>query len=153
MHWDGSMDDMLRAGLSVFLRRLMSGINRFSKESGLSTTQLAALFQIERQPACGVSDLGAKLGISRPATSQLLERLVQQGLASRTVAPQDRRLKRIMLTTKGQRVLRDSVRVHQSWLEDVAGRLTPGERKLVLKALNTLTEKAEQLEPAVNLDC
>jgi DNA-binding MarR family transcriptional regulator len=152
MQSDEPLVDTLRTGLRVFMRRSMSDVIRFSKESGLSTSQLIALFQIDRQPACGVSDLGDKLGISHAASSQLLDRLVHQGLASRSEDPHDRRLKHIILTAKGRRVLHASLRAHQSWLEDVAGRLTLGERKQVLKTLKTFIEKAEQLEPAVNPD-
>ena len=92
-----------------------------------------------------MSDLGDRLGISHVASSHLLDRLVHQGLASRSEDPHDRRLKHIILTAKGRRVLHDSLRAQQSWLEDVAGRLTPGERKQVLKALKPSSKKPSNL--------
>lgn len=116
-----------------------------SKQSGLSMSQMGALFSI-RKGCGGVSEMGENMGISSAAASQMLERLVQQGLILRSEDPVDRRSKKLVLTEKGTQVLRESVRRRQEWLNVLADSLTPAEQEEVTAALTILVEKAEQLE-------
>jgi DNA-binding MarR family transcriptional regulator len=136
----------LRAGLEVFMRHSMRNVIRFSKESGLSVSQIGALFRIDRKEACGVSDIGDDLGMTSAAASQMLDRLVHQNLILRSEDQHDRRLKQIVLTAKGRQVLQASLQAGQSWLSDLANALTAAEKKQVLAALHILIEKANQLE-------
>ena len=91
--------------IEVFMRRSMSNFILYSKESGLSMSQIGALFQI-RRGASGVSDIGDDLGVTSAAASQMLERLVQQQLILRSEDPHDRRVKQIVLTEKGRQISR-----------------------------------------------
>ena len=77
-----------------------------SRESGLSMSQISALFHIHQADGSGVTDLGDHLGVTSAAASQMLERLVQQELILRTEDPDDRRVKQMVLTEKGARVSR-----------------------------------------------
>ena len=137
---------LLHRWVEVFMHRSMRGFILYAKEHGLSMPQIGALFHIHRQGAAGVSDLGLDLGITSAAASQMLERLVQQGLAFRSEDPHDRRVRQITLTEKGLRVLHESLRARQGWLDDLAGRLTPGEQEQVVTTLKILIEKTTQLE-------
>ena len=74
---------------------------RYSKEQGWSMSQIGALMIIHRKGTTAVSDIGDELGISNPAASQMIDRLVQDGLVLRTEHPDDRRVKQIKLTEKG----------------------------------------------------
>jgi DNA-binding MarR family transcriptional regulator len=146
MQSDKELIDALQAGLHVFMHRSMRNVIRFAKESGLSMSQMGALFHIDRQGACGVSDIGDDLGISHAASSQMLERLVQQELITRSEDPHDRRLKHIVLTDKGSALLHDSLQARQSWLTDLANSLDDDEKQQVLAALTLLLAKARQLD-------
>jgi DNA-binding MarR family transcriptional regulator len=136
----------LQKWIEAFMRRSMRGFILYSKESGLSMSQLGALFHMYREGTSGVSDLGDDLGITSAAASQMLERLVQQELVVRSEDPHDRRVKQITLTDKGRRVLQESIRARQGWLDDLPRVLSPGEQEQIVAALNILIEKANQLE-------
>jgi DNA-binding MarR family transcriptional regulator len=69
--------------------------------------QLAAL-ELVRQPST-VSAIAAHIGLSRPATSQLIDKLVKKGLVGRSEGPTDRRERRVLITKKGEALL-DRVR-------------------------------------------
>ena len=135
----------LQSWIDVFMRRSMRNLLLFTKASGLSMSQLGALFHILKGTS-GVSDIGDDLGISSAAASQMLERLVQQGLISRTEDPRDRRVKQIVLTDKGQQVLQGSLQAGKGWLDELADSLSPAEQEQVAAALNILIAKAAQLE-------
>jgi DNA-binding MarR family transcriptional regulator len=141
----------LREWIEVFMRRSMQNFLLFSKESGLSMSQIGALFRIHKGTG-GVSDLGDELGVTSAAASQLLERLVQQDLILRSEDPRDRRVKQIVLTDKGRRTLEQSLNARQGWLVNLASTLSPAEKEQVAAALKLLIDKANQLEEYSKLE-
>ena len=131
--------------IEVFMRRSMHNFICYSKEKGLSMSQIGALFHIFRGKS-SVSDIGDNLGVTSAAASQMLERLVQQGLILRKEDPNDRRVRQIVLTDKGRQILQESLAARQGWLESLARTLSDNEREQITAALNILIEKANQLE-------
>jgi DNA-binding MarR family transcriptional regulator len=117
----------------------------YSKENGLSMSQIGALFQIYHGKS-NVSGLGEGLGITHAAASQMLDRLVQQKLILRTEDPQDRRVKQLVLTDKGCRIMQESVRARQGWLDDLVSRLSAGQKEQIAAAVKILIEKTNQLD-------
>jgi DNA-binding MarR family transcriptional regulator len=69
-------------------------------ETGLTLPQVLTLFKLHDQSPQCVSSIAAVLHLSQPATSQLLDRLVQEGLVDRTEDPGDRRRKRLAITPR-----------------------------------------------------
>jgi len=132
--------------LEIFMHRSMRNFIFFLKEKDLSMSHIGALFILHRRKICGVSDIGDGLGITTAATSQMLNRLVDDGLIERSEDSQDRRLKRIELTSKGQQTLKESIHARQNWLHYLVDSLTPAEHALVSQAINLLLEKAQQLD-------
>jgi len=131
------------------MQRSMRDFMGYARERGLSMSQLGALFQIRRRGSSGVTDLGDDLGVTSSAASQMLERLVQQGLILRSEDPSDRRVKQIVLTEKGIQVLQESIRARQGWLSDLGETLSDSEKEDVIAALNILIDKANHLnQPA-----
>lgn len=140
----------VREWVGVSMRRSMRHLLLYSRESGLSMSQMGALMLVHRKGAGGVSDIGDYLGITSAAASQMLERLVQQGIVVRSEDPHDRRVKQIALTEKGLRTLQESIQARQSWVDGLARLLTPAEQKQVTAALSLLVEKCGQLETVPN---
>ena len=136
----------LRDWLDVFMQRSMRDFILFTKEKGLSMSQIGALFQVHRRGACGVSDIGDELGVTSAAASQMIERLVQQELITRSEDPSDRRLKQIVLTDKGRQLMQESIQARQSWMDELVDVMTLEEQAQVTAALRLLIEKAQQLE-------
>ena len=134
----------LQKWLGLSMHRSFRHLLCYARESGLSMSQLGALFHIHRMGHSGVTDLGEHLGVTSPAASQMLDRLVQQGLILRSEDPSDRRAKQIVLTDKGLRVLQESMPARQNWLYDLAKALSEPEKEAVTEALELLTERARQ---------
>jgi DNA-binding MarR family transcriptional regulator len=139
----------LQRWMDVFMQRSMRDFLAHVREIGLSMSQVGALFQIRRRASSGVTDLGDQLGVTSSAASQLLERLVQQGLVLRSEDPIDRRVKQLVLTEKGDEILQASIRARQSWLSTLGETLSDGEKEAIIAALNTLTDKASHLSRPV----
>lgn len=135
----------LQEWIQVLMRYSMRNFLRIARESGLSMSHLGAIFHIHRSGSCGVTEIGDHLGVTSAAASQLLDRLVQQGLVLRAEDAEDRRVKRIELTGRGQQILEEGLRARQSLLNDLAGVLTDSEQQSITSALQILIDKVNQL--------
>ena len=112
-------------------------------------SQVSALFFLYRKGSSGVSDIGEEMGVTSAAASQMLDRLVQQGLILRSEDPHDRRLKKIVLTEKGcdtLEIFRENLHARHAWIDELAAKLSPAEQEQVEAALKILIEKAGTLE-------
>ena len=58
------------------MRRSMHEFLAFTRQSGISMTQLSALMRLYHGGGCGVSDLGLHLGVTNAAASQMIDKLV-----------------------------------------------------------------------------
>jgi DNA-binding MarR family transcriptional regulator len=133
----GWMRQVMHASMQNFLR--------YTKDKGLTMSQIAALFQIHGQRMCGVTYLGEELGITSAAASQLIDRLVQQGFLRRGEDPKDRRSKILSLTEEGNSLVKEAVSARQSWVGELVKTLTHDERVHVATTLAILTEKSQIL--------
>ncbi len=135
----------LKEWTEVSMRHSMRNIIRYARESGLSMSNLGAIFHIHRIGSCGVTELGDHLGVTSAAASQMLERLVQQELILRTEDPDDRRVKQIALTDKGHRILEEGIQARQGWMYDLAQSLSDSDKETIMVGLNLLIEKVNYL--------
>ena len=130
----------------IYMRGSMPNFIAAIRASGFSMSQIGALFHIRRHHLRGVSEIGDELGVSSAAASQMLDRLVNQGLITRTEDPDDRRVKRLVLTDTGKQLLKNGIHARQEWIQDLAELLTPAEKEQVTAAMKILIAKANQLQ-------
>ncbi len=147
---NGSLVASLQEAFNIFRQRLMGNLFVYAKNNGLTMPQFGAMFHIFHSGGCGVSEIGSDLGVTNSAASQMLDRLVQTKLISRSEDPSDRRGKLLVLTDKGREILVKGSLANQVWLEDLARSMTPEEQEQVRQAIIVLIEKARQLETSAN---
>jgi DNA-binding MarR family transcriptional regulator len=140
-----AFETIFKRWIELFMHKSIGNFMHFAKENGMSMSQFGALMKIKKG-TCGVSVLSDGLGVTNAATSQMLERLVQQGLILRSEDAHDRRVKQIVLTEKGQQVLKDGMSAQQTWLRGMESKLTDVEKGKIAEALSILVETANQLE-------
>ena len=92
---------------------------------------------------------GELLGVTNAAASQLVDRLVQNGLIERSEDPLDRRVKQLKLTTKGKEIIQESIEVRRRWMEQLTDELTQDEQESIITALTILTYAAENLDHGI----
>jgi DNA-binding MarR family transcriptional regulator len=143
--------DILKEWFDVSMHRSMRNFIHYARECGLSMSHLGALFHIHHRGSSGVTELGDHLGVTSAASSQLLERLVQQQLILRTEDPDDRRVKQIVLTDEGHRILEEGIHARQRWLDDLAKSLSDDERETIKEALVIMIDKVKNLNQPVEL--
>ncbi|MEW6179401.1 MAG: MarR family transcriptional regulator [Chloroflexota bacterium] len=149
------MNELQKKYLQVFentmgqiMQRSMRSFWQYAKEQGLSMTQMVALRHIHHNEDCNISQISEELGVTAAASSQLLDRLVQQGLVARRENPNDRRNKQLVLTEKGRQILTESTVARQQWLYELVNRLSDEEMEQIIRALELITERMAEGETA-----
>jgi DNA-binding MarR family transcriptional regulator len=136
-----SLVTTLQEAFGFFRHRLMSNTFSYARDKGLTMGQFGALLHIFHKGGCGVSDIGSDLGVTNSAASQMLERLVQLKLITRSEDPTDRRVKQIVLTDKGRQILQEGNLANRNWLVDLAQSMTVEEQEQVRQGIVILLEK------------
>jgi len=138
---------VLHEWAEVFMNRSMRDSIQVWKDSGLPMPQITTLMRLHYHGACGISEVGANLGVTNAAASQMVDKLVQLGFLERAEDPNDRRAKQLTLTPKGRALVQKSLEARRRWLEGLVAALTPEQQKAIITALPYLTEAARKLEP------
>jgi DNA-binding MarR family transcriptional regulator len=141
-------ESVLRAWLEVFMSRSTEEFARFLKHKELNYAQYGVLMRLYHHGDCGVSALSKPFGITLPAASQLVEKLVQEGYVERTESSQDRRVKQLALTSQGRALVRDSMDARLDWTRELSANLGPERRESIAQALAELIAGAQALELA-----
>ena len=136
----------LRAWMEISMHRSMHERTRFAKSTGLSMPQLGILMQLHHKGRCGVSEIGERFDITNAAASQLVEKLVQAGYLERTEDTNDRRVKQLNLTAKGEKLIENGAQERYRWLDELTSQLSAEEQTKVAEALEILTKAAQNLE-------
>lgn len=120
---------------------------RYVKASGLSMPQFGTLMHLRHAGPCGVSDIGCHMEVSSAAASQLVDRLVHQGLVERREDPRDRRVRTLSLTSRGKALIEQAMEERLRWADGMAAGLSEESRKALAVALPALIE-ATRVVPA-----
>jgi DNA-binding MarR family transcriptional regulator len=138
--------EVLRAWTEVFMRRSMHEFRQFSRHSGLSMAQMGVLFHIYHGGMCGVSDVAGHQGVSNAAASQIIDRLVLQGMLERREDPNDRRAKTLALTPNGEALVCESIEARLRWVEQLTQAFSAEQQEAISAALTLLARAARELE-------
>jgi len=138
----------MRRFMDTAMHYSMRASGHFMKVRGLSTPQFSLLMQLHYRGVCGMSQISEQFEITPPAASQLVDKLVQNGLVHREEDPHDRRAKSLKLTDKGKELIQRGIEERYRWVDQLAGKLTAEERAKVTEALNIMTGAAKEMEAA-----
>jgi len=133
------------AGLEYILARIIQEFMQFMHQTGLSTPQINALLHIYHAGECQLSEIGGLTDSSKPAASQLVERLVQQGLVERSEDSSDRRNKKLRLTEKSLGLIQNGV-TSNHFLMDLMTSLSDEQRETVHAAFGLLAQAGQQIQ-------
>lgn len=136
----------IRSWMDVFMNRSMRGWGLFAKSTGLSMPQFSLLMQLHHKGACGMSEVSGRFEITPAAASQLVDKLVQNGLIIREEDPNDRRAKLLNLTDKGRELIEQGIEERYRWVDQLAEMLSAEEKARVSEALTLLTTAAQEFE-------
>jgi DNA-binding MarR family transcriptional regulator len=130
-----------------FMQRSMRGIMGSMKQDGLSMPQIYTLMYLYHEGEARISDIGVLMDVGKAAASQLVERLVQQGLVERVEDASDRRAKKIRLQPKSLRLIEKGLAVQRREMGELMSQLSPEQMATVQKAFMYLIEAMHKAGP------
>jgi len=113
-------------------------------ETGLAFTQMKGLVTLsghtDEEPMT-VKDLSEELGLSLASASRAVDGLVRRKLATRVEDPDDRRVRRVSLTSAGQAIADELMAARLAGLQRFVDTLRADERRKLEAALEVLMER------------
>jgi DNA-binding MarR family transcriptional regulator len=129
----GEIAGRLRLSATRLARRL-----RQEAETGLSPSQLSALAAVDRHGPLTLGELADHEQVAPPSVTRVVTKLEADGFLTRRRDPDDRRVTRVVVTTKGRNLLDTSRRRKTEWLTTRLGDLAPEDRARLAEALDAL---------------
>lgn len=105
----------------------------------LTSVQYAALSTIAEQPQIDQVRLAGAIAYDKVTIGGVIDRLENKGLVTRTVSPQDRRMRLLQVTKTGERLLHKVRPVVMALQDDILAGLTRTERKTLVHLMEKVT--------------
>lgn len=138
--------DAVATDLGVLMKHLLVASSRdaFSaiEQAGLTFTQVKCLHILgDAEDPLPLNALSETLGLSGPAISRAVERLVQHGDVKRTEDPRDRRSKLLTLSARGRRTLERFVALRFAGVKRFVEGLTDAEREALAVSVGPIARR------------
>lgn len=150
--------DPLTSRASAAGKALMRLVNLVSHRTGtvsdvmeefsVTLPQIVLMSRIEEFGSISPSDLTGRAGVSASAMSQMIDRLVRQGLLSRTEDPADRRCKRVGVTQLALSLLRRIEAARSAQYAQAMASLSPQLRSRLVPLLRQAIVQLERRRAA-----
>jgi len=141
--------ELIRRWAQALDARAMGEWRRFVREAGLSMQQLVFLMRLSGGGSCGVHDLGRGLGVSSAAVSQMVDRMVQAGLVDREESAEDRRVRRVQLSSRGRQLVERAARRRYQWVDALVGELAAEDRAAAARLMPALIDAEARIGDAI----
>lgn len=115
----------------------------------LTIGQLKSLFYIRNQGSTNLGNLAAALRVTPTNTTGIVDRLVKQGLVSRTENPEDRRMLILQPTQQGEELVNKLRSKRRDYLSEVLGRMDVAELSALHQGMASLVKLSEGQEAEV----
>jgi DNA-binding MarR family transcriptional regulator len=129
----------LRLAVTRLARRL-----RTQLPGGLSPSQLATMATVECRGALTLGELSAAERVKPPTMTKIVAALEEQGLVSRTVDPNDRRVARVEATAAGLAFLAESRQSKDAYLAQRLRSLSSEDQVALERAAEVLERILEE---------
>jgi MarR family transcriptional regulator, 2-MHQ and catechol-resistance regulon repressor len=133
----------------LVMMKAMQAITRYAQanleETGLGLSDFAVLEALLHKGPLPVNVIGPKVNLTPGSISVAVDRLVSKGLVSRTECPEDRRVRIVALTPRGESVIRPIFRAHVETMENVFAGLSRHELRQLEQQLKRVGKQAESL--------
>lgn len=143
---DPDLNTVLADWSASLIRHSLHDFNRFARKAGLSLAQMNILMHIYYQGPNEVLNFCEMMQISPAGASQMIERMVQEGVVQRLEAAGDRRVRLVSLTDAGRQVVLECIAARKVWLEQIVANIPADQRPQLAQALAQLGAYANQVE-------
>lgn len=126
--------------LPLIGKRLHASVAAHPEAAGRSLGQIRAMVHLYHHDSSTVGDLAGALGVTMPTASELIDRLVEDGLVERAVNPEDRRQVLVSLTPRAREFGNRIHQVRRAQVKSALSRLEPHEWPAFARSMQALAE-------------
>lgn len=141
--------DEFALGVAAGIERLLTLLRSLAPRDGLSFTAAATLATLERSGPSRLTLLAVNEGVTQPAMTQLVARLLAAGLIARASDPSDRRVVEVSITAEGSALLSRRRAARTGRLATMLARLSPEDQAALAAALPAMDALTGQRVPNV----
>ena len=123
---------------------LYAAVARHPDADGLTLGQIKLTMYLLHHGRRTVGEVAEGLGVSMPAASELVDRLVEAGMVERAADPADRRKVMVGLTSRAEAFGGRLRALRRAQLRAALERLAPAERPIFVRSLEALVEALRQ---------
>jgi DNA-binding MarR family transcriptional regulator len=144
---DEMQPEEIAGALAEVARAVIRGLE---DRRGMSFTTASTLGRLEREGPVRLTVLATAEGVAQPSMTQLVQRLENQGLATRVSDPGDGRVTLVAITDAGREVLAERRRERDARLARLLATLSEDERRALGSAMRTALPLVRRMvdEPA-----
>ena len=128
-------------------------VGPLSDDGEITLAQYQALKHIEHHGPCSIGSLAEGLGVTQPAATMLVDRMVKRGLVEREPGRTDRRQSEVSLTEHARSLISRAECERAERLSRVLSLMNPDEREQLLRSLERFVAAAVEVETAVEDAC
>ena len=139
---DGALGD--KSSVRVWLRLLSctmaieKEVQRRFAERGMTLPRFDVLAALDRHGEMNMGALSEALLVSNGNTTQLVQKLVRDGLVEMRKPPADRRSSIVRMTAEGKKQFARLAEAHSDWIDEMLGDLNYTQRERLYVALGML---------------
>lgn len=130
--------------INELMPQILKGFSRRQSDElfkgKITLPQFLLLGFLHKRGACKMKELAFFLRVTTAAVTGVVDRLVKYGYARRVYEPQDRRVIKIELTSKGGGLLKKIYQQRRQMIIDIFGKISQEERENYLKILTRINE-------------
>ncbi|MGD0355027.1 MAG: MarR family transcriptional regulator [Dehalococcoidia bacterium] len=140
-----SIVDSLLIFLPLFYRKIFQVAHA---KAGVNpgNMQFHVLAMIMRLGTLQTSEISRRLGISKPNTTSLLDKLIERGYVQRVLDSSDKRVKKISITEKGRRFVTGRKKIMRNEIRRSLSTLDMNELLTLSGALETFTDIVSKVD-------
>jgi DNA-binding MarR family transcriptional regulator len=131
------------AGLGIGLERVTRLVRQLATAGDLSLTAALVVARLAGDGPQRLTELAVGEGLSQPGMTQLVTRLERDGLVRRTASTGDRRGVLVEVTDAGGELVERRRAQRAAALDELLGRLDPGDQAAITAALPALARLAD----------
>lgn len=132
----------------------MSKVMRFMKHSKpldeeepqMTMHQYEALWCIKKSKHTHMSEIADYFSTTMPTATSLIDKLILAKLVKRRNDIKDRRLVKILLTNRGEKMLKEAAKHKENKMNKMLSYLSDSDKKDLLRILNNIIKKTEENE-------
>ncbi|WEG72431.1 MarR family winged helix-turn-helix transcriptional regulator [Vagococcus intermedius] len=119
-------------------KTIVDEFNKRLKKNDISNAQWTALFFIGQSNGLSQKELGAKTNSKESSIARLLDRMEQDELCKRIRDPKDRRIIRVSLTPKGEKIRSSLLPIGEKFHQDAIRNISDDELATFKKVLDRM---------------